>query len=89
MRFPEGMRDRIAKLAAENNRSMNAELIDRLEKSMRDEEMMAAHDARMKDWLGRSDRTWKNSWPDSFERIDDRLEKLQATIEVIIAKRKL
>jgi hypothetical protein len=80
------MRDRIAKLAAENNRSMNAELIDRLEKSMRDEEMMAAHNARMKDWLGRSDRTW--SWSDPFERIDDRLEKLQASIEMIIANRK-
>ena len=36
IRFPEGMRDRIAKLAAANGRSMNAELIDRLEKSMGD-----------------------------------------------------
>jgi hypothetical protein len=36
IRFPEGMRDRIAKLAAANGRSMNAELIDRLEKSMVD-----------------------------------------------------
>jgi predicted DNA-binding protein len=36
IRFPEGMRDRIAKLAAANGRSMNAELIDRLEKSMDD-----------------------------------------------------
>ena len=34
IRFPEGMRDRIAKLAAANGRSMNAELIVRLEKSM-------------------------------------------------------
>jgi hypothetical protein len=30
------MRDRIARLAAANGRSMNAELIDRLEKSMVD-----------------------------------------------------
>jgi hypothetical protein len=36
IRFPEGMRDRIANLAAANGRSMNAELIDRLEKSMVD-----------------------------------------------------
>jgi plasmid stability protein len=36
IRFPEGMRDRIAKLAAANGRSMNAELIDRLEKSLVD-----------------------------------------------------
>jgi Arc-like DNA binding dprotein len=34
IRFPEGMRDRVANLAAANGRSMNAELIDRLEKSM-------------------------------------------------------
>ena len=32
IRFPEGMRDKIAKLAAANGRSINAELIDRLEK---------------------------------------------------------
>lgn len=36
IRFPEGMRDRIAHLAAANGRSMNTELIDRLEKSMVD-----------------------------------------------------
>jgi hypothetical protein len=36
IRFPEGMRDRIAMLAAANGRSMNAELIDRLEKSLVD-----------------------------------------------------
>jgi hypothetical protein len=36
VRFPEGMRDRVAKLAAANGRSMNAELIDRLEKSFLD-----------------------------------------------------
>jgi hypothetical protein len=36
IRFPEGMRDRIASLAAANGRSMNAELIDRIGKSMVD-----------------------------------------------------
>jgi predicted DNA-binding protein len=36
IRFPEGMRDRLDKLAAANGRSMNTELIDRLEKSMVD-----------------------------------------------------
>jgi Arc-like DNA binding dprotein len=34
IRFPDGMRDQIAKLATANGRSMNAEIIDRLEKSM-------------------------------------------------------
>jgi predicted DNA-binding protein len=34
IRFPEGMRDRLAKLAAANGRSMNAELVHRLETTM-------------------------------------------------------
>jgi predicted DNA-binding protein len=34
IRFPEGMRDRLAKVAAANGRSMNAELVHRLETSM-------------------------------------------------------
>lgn len=33
LRFPEGMRDRIAASAAESGRSMNAEIIDRLQVS--------------------------------------------------------
>lgn len=33
VRFPDGMRDRIKEAAAENNRSMNAEIISRLEAS--------------------------------------------------------
>lgn len=31
LRFPEGMRDRIAELAKKNSRSMNAEIVQRLE----------------------------------------------------------
>lgn len=34
IRFPDGMRDRIAKAAEESGRSMNAEIVHRLEKSM-------------------------------------------------------
>jgi hypothetical protein len=33
VRFPEGVRDRIAEAAKANNRSMNAEIIDRLDRS--------------------------------------------------------
>lgn len=33
VRFPEGMRDRIAEAAKSNQRSMNAEIVDRLKKS--------------------------------------------------------
>lgn len=35
VRFPDGMRDRIAEEAKKNSRSMNAEIIARLEKSFR------------------------------------------------------
>lgn len=34
VRFPDGMRDRIAVAAKANNRSMNAEIVARLEQSM-------------------------------------------------------
>lgn len=36
VRFPDGMRDRIRDEAAKNNRSMNAEIIARLEASFTD-----------------------------------------------------
>ncbi|PZP58300.1 MAG: hypothetical protein DI597_19400 [Pseudoxanthomonas spadix] len=38
VRFPEGMRERIAEAAKANNRSMNAEIIGRLEASFLDEQ---------------------------------------------------
>ena len=37
LRFPEGMRDRLKALAAENGRSLNAEIVHRLEQSLGDE----------------------------------------------------
>lgn len=36
IRFPEGMRDRVAAVAKENGRSMNTEIITRLERSFSD-----------------------------------------------------
>lgn len=36
IRMPDGLRDRIAQVAKENNRSMNAEIIARLEASFGD-----------------------------------------------------
>lgn len=35
LRFPDGMRDRLKAEAAKNNRSMNAEIISRLEETLR------------------------------------------------------
>lgn len=40
VRFPDGMRDRIADSARANNRSMNAEIVDRLEGSFETPEAM-------------------------------------------------
>ena len=34
VRFPAGMRDRLKDIAASNNRSLNAEIISRLERSL-------------------------------------------------------
>lgn len=34
VRFPDGMRDRLKELAAHNNRSLNAEIVARLERSL-------------------------------------------------------
>lgn len=36
VRLPQGMRDRIAEVAKANNRSMNAEIVARLERSFED-----------------------------------------------------
>lgn len=36
LRMPDGLRTKIARLAKANGRSMNAELVDRIEKSMTD-----------------------------------------------------
>lgn len=38
VRFPDGLRDKIAELANKNGRSMNSEIIDRLEKSFQIDE---------------------------------------------------
>ena len=39
VRMPDGMRDRIAEVARANNRSMNAEIIARMERSFTTQEM--------------------------------------------------
>lgn len=60
VRFPDGMRDRIAEIAKENGRSMNAEIVARLEESLAKEseltqESIAAllqqQEERLKHWM--------------------------------------
>jgi hypothetical protein len=65
------MRAQIAKLAAENNRSMNAELIDRLEKSMAADTSLALPQIV-------SD---PSAMKILFDRIENRLEQLQQNLE--------
>lgn len=48
VRFPDGMRDRLKDAAAVNNRSLNAEIIARLERSF---DPMAHIEPEQKDWL--------------------------------------
>jgi hypothetical protein len=45
LRFTEALRSRLEKQAARNNRSMNEEIIRRLEESFRSEDLMAALEA--------------------------------------------
>lgn len=40
VRFPDDMRDRIAEVARENHRSMNSEIIARLESSLRQDNVL-------------------------------------------------
>lgn len=41
LRFPEGMRDRIARLAKKNERSMNSEILARLERTFEEDDVIS------------------------------------------------
>lgn len=49
VRFPDDMRDRIATVARENHRSMNSEIIARLEHSMRQDNFLEQELPAIKD----------------------------------------
>lgn len=55
VRLPEGMRDRIAALAKSNNRSMNAEIVARLQRTFSEDivENVTSHPQFMKKFMGR------------------------------------
>ena len=72
IRFPEGMRDRIAKLAAANGRSMNAELIDRIEKSMAEITI----------------ETGLKNFERPATRMSDRMETVQENLDRILKEQK-
>lgn len=67
VRFPNGLRDRIKEAAAANNRSMNAEIISRLEDSFAPRKLTGLFA------LGAS----------SQNDVIDRLEKIDAQIKVL------
>ena len=80
LRFPEELRDQIARAAAKNNRSLTAEVIDRLEKSLPlDEEDVETYPVAR-----RFIEMYVKMMPpllDRFGGIENRLEKLQQTLE--------
>jgi plasmid stability protein len=49
LRLPDGMRDRLKDEAAKNKRSLNAEIIDRLEATFVMDETMSTHEKEMAD----------------------------------------
>lgn len=48
LRFPDGMRDKIRRLADQNKRSMNAEIIARLESAIESADVMEQYEAHKK-----------------------------------------
>jgi len=51
LRFSEGMREQIRKAAESNNRTMNAEIVDRLQQSFSPAEEQRAQMMKQVDWL--------------------------------------
>jgi hypothetical protein len=49
LRFPDGMRDRITRSARENGRSINSEIISRLEKSYEDDDVLLSLEGRVEE----------------------------------------
>lgn len=47
VRFPDGMRDRLKLEAEANGRSLNAEIISRLEGSFENDDLLKDHEARL------------------------------------------
>lgn len=55
LRLRDGMRDRIAELAKENHRSMNSEILERLEQSFEFPPMFTASVESTSSWVPRED----------------------------------
>lgn len=91
LRFPDGMRDELKKRAASNGRSLNAEIISRLSKSIASEDMHYRM-KRRKPWDGISpDHLDDDAMPlpddaiDQLKKIDQMLDEIQ-DIKEFIAK---
>ena len=75
LRLPDGMRDQVAQVARQNHRSMNSEIIDRLEQSLlnprftpvQEDEVLPADAVQLKSELDRAykiiDRLLRNATP--------------------------
>jgi Arc-like DNA binding domain len=80
LRFPEGMRERLAKAAAKNNRTLTAEVITRLERTLLKEEMLRRHSLGQKALIKTLSQGLEPVM-DRFGKIEDRLDKLQRRLE--------
>lgn len=73
VRFPEGLRDRIRKAADANGRSMNAEIIARLEKSLQDDDQFIPNELTSE----------VNSLRDQIDRVSAVQERATKIMEAI------
>lgn len=84
VRFPEGMRDRIAEAAKANNRSMNAEIVARLESTFAERAVVVdpvAEEALLKN----VQRLLEAREDELFRSLERRLEQTLAPYRVVSA----
>lgn len=83
VRFPDGMRDRLKDIAAANNRSLNAEIIARLERSFAESADLEGFDVKQEvqrhhAWMVMMMKILANSGDESFAPIRDVLSDMDS-----------
>lgn len=73
VRLPDGMREKLAAAARANNRTMNAELVSRLEQSFSGEALLT-----IKENTAEADMIWEMS--DGFRAMQSKFDKMQADL---------
>ena len=78
IRLPETLKAKIQELAAESHRSMNAEIVARLERSLEQEAQEAGH--RPFAWV-------RKARQDNMSKLEARIEALEAVVAELKSKR--